>query len=75
MTFLYYIKSGVIEQIVSLLIYVMTNFSFSLHFIGLSQYLNLILISGIICQERDLHGYTSVKCNILKRPFSLNKTK
>ena len=54
----------------------MTNFSFSLkssekHLIGLSKYLNFILISGIICQERALHGHTSVKSNISKSPFSL----
>ena len=75
---LYAIKSSIIGQIVSL-IHVMTNFSFSLqlperHFIGLSKNLNFILISGIICQERALHGYISVKCKISKGPFSLNKT-
>ena len=53
---LYAIKSSIIVQIVSLIIYVMTHFNFSLqlferHFIGLSKYLNFILISGIICQE------------------------
>ena len=52
-------------QIVPLIIYGMTNFSFSLqlserHFIVLSNTLNFILISGIICQERALHGHTSV---------------
>ena len=78
--FILSIKSGITRQIVSLIIYVVTNFSFSLqlserHFIGLSKYLNVILIAGIICQEYALHGYTSVKCNISKSPFSLNKTK
>ena len=77
---LYAIKSGIIGQIVSLIIHVMTNSSFSLllpeiHFIGLSKYLNIILISSIICQERALHGHTSLKCNISKGLFSLNKTK
>ena len=77
---LYAIKSGIIGQIVSLIKYVMTNFSFSLqlserHFISLSKNLNFILIAGIICQERALRGHTSVKCNISKSPFSLNKTK
>ena len=77
---LYAIKSGSIGQIVSLIIHVMTNFSFSLqvserHFICVSKNLNFILISGIICQEQALHGHTSVKCNISKSPFSLNKAK
>ena len=54
---LYAIKSGIIGQIVSLIIYIMTNFSFSLqlseiHFIGLSKHLNFIHTSGIIGQER-----------------------
>ena len=57
----------------------MTNFSFSLqlserHFIDISKKINFILISDIICQERTLHGHISVKCNISKSPFSLNKT-
>ena len=72
--------SSLIGQIVSFKIYVMTNFSFSLqlsdrHFVGLFKNLNLIFISGLICQERALHGYTSVKCNISESPFSLNKIK
>ena len=54
----------------------MTNLSFSLqlserYLIGLSK--KIILFSGIICQERALRGHTSVKCNISKSPFSLNK--
>ena len=77
---LYAIKSGILRQIVSLIIYVMTNFSFSFqlsdgHFIGLSKYLNFILKSDIICQERALHGHTSEKYNISKSPCSLYKTK
>ena len=77
---LYAIKSGIIGQIVPLIIYVETYFSFSLQsserqFFGLSKNLNFILISGIICQERALRGHTSVKCNISKSPFSINKTK
>ena len=54
---LYGIKSGNIEQIASLIIYGMTNYSLSLqlserHVIGLSKSLNVILIFGIMCQER-----------------------
>ena len=74
---LYAVKYGTTGQIVSLIIYGMTNFSFSLqlserHFIGLSKTLYFIIISCIICQERSLHGHTSVKCNMSKSPFSLN---
>ena len=77
---MYAIKVGITGQIVSLIKYVMTNFSFSLqlserHFTGHSKPLNFILISSIICQERALHGHTSVKYNISKSPFSFNKTK
>ena len=69
---LYVVKSGIMGQIVSLIIYVVTNFIFSLqlseiHFTSLSKYSNFILISGIIFQERALHGHTSVKCNISKK--------
>ena len=76
---LYAIKSGITGQIVSLIIYVINNVSFSLklsdrHFIGISKSLNFILICGIICQERALHGHTTVKYNIPKIPFSFNKT-
>ena len=71
---LYAIKSDIIGQIVFRIIYVMTNFSFSLqlserHFIGLTKKLYFFPISGIIYQERVLHGHTSVKCNISKSPF------
>ena len=72
---LYIIKSGITGQIVSLIVYVMTNFSFSLqlferYFTGLSKKLNFILITDIICQERALHDHTSVKCNISKSIFT-----
>ena len=68
-------KSGIIGQIISLIIYVMTNFSFSLqlserHFTGISKHLNFILISGIICPERALHGHASVNCNCKKSVFT-----
>ena len=78
---LYSIKSGITGQRVSLIIYVLTNFSFSLqlseiHFIDLSKTLNFILISGAVCQEPGVnHGHIPVRCNISKSPFSLNKTK
>ena len=57
----------------------MTNFSISVqlsekNIIGLSKNVNFILISGIIYQERALHSHTSVKYNLSKSPFSLNKT-
>ena len=72
---LYAIKSGIIGQILSLIIYVMTNLNFSLqlskrHFIGLSEHLNFPIISGVISQERALHCHTSVKCNISKVHFT-----
>ena len=72
---LYVIKSGITGQIVSLIVYVMTNFSFSLqlferYFTSLSKKLNFILVTGIICQERALHGQSSVKCNISKSIFT-----
>ena len=78
---LYSIKFCITEQIGSLIIYALANFSFSSqlserHFIGLSKTLNFILILGIVCLEPGVNnGHNPVKCNISKDLFSLNKTK
>ena len=66
-------------QIVSLVIYFMANFSFSLqlseiHFIDLSKTLNFILIFGAVCQEPGVnHDHTQLNVPYQKAHFHLIK--
>ena len=61
-----YVSLNILQNVVRSLLstggpFAMTNFSFSLqlseiYFIGFSKNLSFIVIFGIICQERALHG-------------------